>query len=75
LVQPDDGIGPLVDGIENARDSVEIVIFRCDRTEIERALADAVSRGVVLVLVGIASCWTPALRSLRIEPMTALRPE
>ncbi len=46
LVQPDDGIGPLVDGIENARDSVEIVIFRCDRTEIERALADAVSRGV-----------------------------
>jgi predicted permease len=31
--------------------------------------------GVVLVLVGIASCWTPALRSLRIEPMTALRPE
>jgi len=46
LVQPDDGIGPLVDGIENAKDSVEIVIFRCDRTEIERALADAVSRGV-----------------------------
>jgi len=29
----------------------------------------------VLVLIGIASRWTPALRSLRIEPMTALRPE
>jgi putative ABC transport system permease protein len=30
---------------------------------------------VVLILVGIASCWAPALRSLRIAPMTALRPE
>jgi ABC-type antimicrobial peptide transport system permease subunit len=29
----------------------------------------------VLVLVGIASCWVPALRSVRIEPMTALRPD
>jgi ABC-type antimicrobial peptide transport system permease subunit len=31
--------------------------------------------GGVLVLVGIASCWAPALRSLRIAPMAALRPE
>jgi len=29
----------------------------------------------LLVAVGIASCWVPALRSLRIAPMTALRPE
>ena len=29
----------------------------------------------VLIVVGIASCWAPALRSLRIAPMTALRPE
>jgi len=27
----------------------------------------------VLVLLGIASCWTLALRSLRIEAMTGLR--
>jgi cardiolipin synthase len=46
LVQPEDGIEPLLDGIENARNCVEIVIFRCDRPEIERALADAVRRGV-----------------------------
>ena len=29
----------------------------------------------VLIVVGIGSCWAPALRSLRIAPMTALRPE
>ena len=46
LVQPGDGIMPLVRGINRAKKSVEIVIFRFDRKEIERALANAVSRGV-----------------------------
>jgi phosphatidylserine/phosphatidylglycerophosphate/cardiolipin synthase-like enzyme len=46
LVQPDDGIKQLVAGIENAKEQIEVVIFRCDWTEIERALADAVGRGV-----------------------------
>jgi cardiolipin synthase len=48
LVQPGDGIMPLVKGINSAKKSVEILIFRFDRTEIERALANAVSRGVVV---------------------------
>jgi cardiolipin synthase len=48
LVQPGDGVMPLVKGINNAKKSVEIVIFRFDRTEIERALANAVTRGVVV---------------------------
>jgi cardiolipin synthase len=46
LVQPGDGVVPLVKGINRAKKSVEIVIFRFDRTEIEKALANAVSRGV-----------------------------
>ena len=46
LVQPGDGVLPLVKGITRAKKSVEIVIFRFDQTEIERALANAVSRGV-----------------------------
>ena len=46
LTQPGDGIGPLVKAIEKARKSVEIVIFRFDRIEIERALEEAVKRGV-----------------------------
>jgi len=37
---------PLVRGINGAKRSVEIVIFRFDRSEIERALANAVKRGV-----------------------------
>jgi len=46
IVQPGDGIMPLIQGITGAKSSVEIVIFRSDRREIERALAAAVSRGV-----------------------------
>jgi cardiolipin synthase A/B len=46
LTQPSDGVGPLVKAIENARKSVEIVIFRFDRIEIERALENAAKRGV-----------------------------
>src|ERR1700716_4005621 len=46
LVQPGDGIMPLVNGINRAKKSVEILIFRFDRPEIERALANAVTRGV-----------------------------
>jgi len=45
-VQPGDGVMPLVEAINNAKKSVEIVIFRFDRTEVEKALASAVSRGV-----------------------------
>ena len=46
LVQPGDGITPIVRAINRARKSVEIVIFRLNRTEIERALANAVTRGL-----------------------------
>jgi cardiolipin synthase A/B len=46
LVQPDDGIRPLVKAISGATRSIQIVIFRFDQREIERALANAVTRGV-----------------------------
>ena len=46
LVQPGDGIMPLVKAIDHAKKSVEIVIFRFDRKEIETALSKAVTRGV-----------------------------
>jgi phosphatidylserine/phosphatidylglycerophosphate/cardiolipin synthase-like enzyme len=48
IIQPDDGIGPLLAGIKSAKKSIEIVIFRFDRAEIEAALKVAVGRGVVV---------------------------
>jgi cardiolipin synthase A/B len=46
LIQPGDGVNRLLKGIKKAKRSVEIVIFRFDRDEIERALVEAVERGV-----------------------------
>ena len=46
LIQPGDGVERLLKGIRKAKKSIEIVIFRFDRREVERALADAVERGV-----------------------------
>jgi phosphatidylserine/phosphatidylglycerophosphate/cardiolipin synthase-like enzyme len=46
LVQPGDGVEPLLQGINKAKNRVEIVIFRFDRREIEKAMINAVSRGV-----------------------------
>ena len=49
-------MAPLIKAIEGARSSIEIVIFRFDRLEIEKALAEAVKRGVsVHALVAHAS--------------------
>lgn len=48
ITQPQDGIAPLVQAIDEAKERVEILIFRFDRAEIEEALIRAVGRGVVV---------------------------
>lgn len=48
IVQPDDGLTPLVKAVKKARKSIDIVIFRFDRPELEKALQAAVARGVVV---------------------------
>jgi cardiolipin synthase len=48
IIEPDDGVTPLVRGIKNARKSIDIVIFRFDRLELEKALEAAVARGVAV---------------------------
>lgn len=46
LIQPEDGLAPVVKAIDSARKSVEIAIFRCDRGELEKALANAAARRI-----------------------------
>src|SRR6266851_2547855 len=46
IVQPDVGIAPIVTAIKQAKKSIDILIFRLDRSEITQALEAAVSRGV-----------------------------
>lgn len=46
ILQPDDGVDALLQGIDNARRSIEIAIFRFDRSDIQRALENAAERGV-----------------------------
>lgn len=48
LVQPGDGVQPLVKAIAGAKRTIQIVIFRFEQREIERALANAISRGVAV---------------------------
>ena len=48
ITQPDDGLTPLLNAVRKAKKSIDIVIFRFDRAELERALEAAVSRGVVV---------------------------
>lgn len=46
IVEPDDGIGPVVSAIQRAKKSIDIGIFRLDRGDIAKALRTAVGRGV-----------------------------
>jgi phosphatidylserine/phosphatidylglycerophosphate/cardiolipin synthase-like enzyme len=48
IIEPDDGILPILKAIKRAKKSLDIVIFRFDMPEIEDALAAAVERGVAV---------------------------
>jgi phosphatidylserine/phosphatidylglycerophosphate/cardiolipin synthase-like enzyme len=46
IVEPADGVAPLLAAIKSAKKRVEIAIFRFDRTDVESALKAAAKRGV-----------------------------
>jgi phosphatidylserine/phosphatidylglycerophosphate/cardiolipin synthase-like enzyme len=46
MIQPEAGLVPVVQAIKKARRTIDIAIFRLNRTEIETALGAAVQRGV-----------------------------
>jgi len=46
IIQPADGVAPIVKAIDKAKKFLDIMIFRFDRAEVEKALKAAVGRGV-----------------------------
>lgn len=46
IIEPDDGVTPIVHAIKRAKRTIHIVIFRFDRLEVQKALEAAVARGV-----------------------------
>ena len=46
LIQPEDGVRPLLDAIQGAKRRLDLYVFRLDRRDIANALRDAVRRGV-----------------------------
>ena len=46
IIQPRDGIEPFLEGIRQAEKSVEVILYRLDRLEIEQELVVAAARGV-----------------------------
>jgi len=48
IVQPDEGLAPVLTAIKQAKKSIDVLIFRLDRGELARALEAAVARGVAV---------------------------
>jgi phosphatidylserine/phosphatidylglycerophosphate/cardiolipin synthase-like enzyme len=48
IVQPDNGIKPLVEAIASAKKCIAIAVFRCDLVALEKALETAINRGVAV---------------------------
>jgi len=69
LVQPDDGVGPVLEAIERAETSLDLYVFRLAHPKVKRALASAVSRGVVVraLIAHVTADGSVALRKLESE--------
>lgn len=56
IIEPADGVAPVLSAIKRARKSVEIAIFRLDRKDVEMALTAAAAKGVrVTALIAFAN--------------------
>ena len=48
IVQPEDGVVPVVAGIRAAKKTIDMPIFRLDHIEVDKAIKSAVKRGVIV---------------------------
>ncbi len=73
IIEPTDGVAPILAAITSAKKSVEIAIFRFDRKDVETALTAAVVKGVrVTALIAFANRGGEAsLRKLELRFLAA----
>lgn len=73
IIEPSDGVGPLLTAIKNAKKSIEIAVFRFDRNDIATALEAAAAKGVkVTALIAFANRGgEPSLRKLELRFLSA----
>jgi hypothetical protein len=73
IIEPADGVEPLLSAFRRAKKSIEIAVFRFDRSDIETALAAAAARGVkVTALIAFANRGGEArLRKLELRCLDA----
>jgi phosphatidylserine/phosphatidylglycerophosphate/cardiolipin synthase-like enzyme len=73
IIEPTDGVAPLLSAIKSAKKTVEIAIFRFDRKDVETALKAAADRGVkVTALIAFANRGgEPSLRKLELRCLAA----
>jgi phosphatidylserine/phosphatidylglycerophosphate/cardiolipin synthase-like enzyme len=73
IVQPNDGVKPILAAVEGAKRSVDIIIFRFDLKPLEKALAGAVSRGVAVraLIAHTNSSGEKGLRGLELRMLAA----
>lgn len=73
LVQPHDGIAPLLAGIKSAKKSIDILIFRMDWKELETALKAASNQGIAVraLIAHTNRGGEPKLRNLEMRFLEA----
>lgn len=68
LIQPDEGVDPVLEAINSARKQLDMYIFRLAHAKIERALSAAIERGVVVrtLIAHTANNGEDSLRKLEL---------
>src|SRR5215213_9901908 len=73
IVQPTDGLTPLISAIKKASKQIEVTIFRFDVKELQKALEGAVTRGVKVhaLIAHTTGQGGKGLRKLELELLAA----
>ena len=73
IVQPEDGLMPLIAAIKKATKQIEVTIFRFDLRELQKALESAVTRGVKVhaLIANTTGGGAKRLRKLELDLLAA----